>query len=164
MTKAKPETNQPGALLLSRREVLVVLGSLSLMTVLASAVRASLRFLTPPVSQIHPPLIIAGPPADFPLGELTPLSNGPVFIGRDAGGLFALSAICTHLGCTITRNNRELVCPCHGSRFAANGTNQVSPASRPLPYLALTLNEDGLVEVNLAQTVEPSFRLKEKFL
>lgn len=118
----------------------------------------------PPVSQTRPTTIIAGPLADFPQGGLTALAAGPAFIGRDEGGLFALSAICTHLGCTLGRSGEGVACPCHGSRFAADGTNLAGPAARPLPYLALKLNADGLVEVNLDQHVEASVRLPVKSL
>ena len=155
MNTDKPKPNHS----ISRREALMALGSLSLLAVLGSVVRDSLRFLTPPVNQARPAVIVAGPPADFPPGVLTSLTNGPVLMGRDGGGLFALSAICTHLGCTVARRGEELDCPCHGSRFAADGTNLQGPANRPLPYLALVLNAGGKVEVNLTQTVEPSFRL-----
>jgi Rieske Fe-S protein len=102
---------------------------------------------------------VAGPPDDFPIGTLTLLTNAPVFIGRDEGGLFALSAVCTHLGCTVAQNGQGLICPCHGSRFAADGRNLEGPASQALPYLALNLNSEGLVEVNLAQNATPKARL-----
>jgi Rieske Fe-S protein len=160
MPDIQPESASP----LSRREILVALGSLGLFTALVNVVRGGLRFLTPPVSQTPPRIIVAGAPADFPSGELTALAAGPAFIGRDEAGLFALSAICTHLGCTIARSGEELACPCHGSRFAADGDNLAGPASHPLPYLALNLNDDGLVEVNLDQPVESTVRLKVKLL
>lgn len=150
--------------LLSRRDLLVALGSLGLLTALASLLRETARFLTPPISQVRPSTVIAGSPAGFPLGTLTPLTDGPVFIGRDEDGLFALSAVCTHLGCTVAHSGEGLACPCHGSRFAADGANLAGPAARPLPHLALNLNDDGLVEVNLDQPVEPTFRLKVKSL
>jgi cytochrome b6-f complex iron-sulfur subunit len=144
----------------SRRELLTTLGGLGLLAALSSLMRGTIRFLTPPVSQGQASIIVAGAAADFPLGALTPLTNGPVFIGRDEGGLFALSAICTHLGCTVTYNGEALACPCHGSRFTARGANLAGPAPRPLPYLALTLNAEGLIEVNLTQVVEPGSRLQ----
>lgn len=160
MEQKTPEQSPPVSRPISRRELLITLGSLGVLAALGSLMRETIRFLTPPVSQTHASVIIAGTAADFPVGELTPLTNGPVFIGRDEGGLFALSAICTHLGCTVTRSGEALACPCHGSRFAAGGANLVGPATRPLPYLGLTLNAEGLVEVNLAQMVEPDSRLE----
>lgn len=145
---------------LSRRDVLLALGGLGLVTALAGLLRETVRFLIPPISQARPSTVIAGSPADFSIGELTPLTNGPVFIGRDAAGLFALSAVCTHLGCTVARSGQELACPCHGSRFAVDGANLAGPAAYPLPHLTLNLNNNGLVVVHLDQPVEPTFRLK----
>lgn len=153
------QPSRPGSGRLSRRELLAGLGGLGLLAILAGLARGTLRFLTPPVSQVPPAIVVAGPPAGFPPGELTPLADSPVFIGRDGAGLFALSAVCTHLGCTVTRSGQELACPCHGSRFSARGVHLAGPAPRSLPYLALRLNGDGLLEVNLAEPVAPDFRL-----
>jgi menaquinol-cytochrome c reductase iron-sulfur subunit len=144
---------------MSRRDILMAFASLGLLGVGISAGRGVIRFLTPPVSQARPAIIIAGPPADFPQGALTPVPGGPVLIGRDEAGLFALLEVCTHLGCTVARQGQELACPCHGSRFALNGTHLAGPATRPLAYLALTLNADGLIEVNLGKAVEANVRL-----
>ena len=52
----------------------------------------------------------------------------------DAGQLHAVSAQCTHLGCIVHFNDAERAweCPCHGSRFAVDGTVIQGPANRPL--------------------------------
>ena len=54
---------------------------------------------------------------------------------RDDGELVALSARCTHLGCIVGWNaaDRAWECPCHGSRFAADGTLVQGPATNDLP-------------------------------
>jgi nitrite reductase/ring-hydroxylating ferredoxin subunit len=56
------------------------------------------------------------------------------------GGLSALSAVCTHLGCLVHWNNAEKSrdCPCHGSRFDPSGRVLNGPAvtaleAKPLP-------------------------------
>jgi glycine/D-amino acid oxidase-like deaminating enzyme/nitrite reductase/ring-hydroxylating ferredoxin subunit len=75
-------------------------------------------------------------------GEL-PLGGGAVFdvngdkvaVHRsDDGTLHAVSAVCTHLGCVVSWNDAEWSwdCPCHGSRFAADGTVLQGPAAQPL--------------------------------
>ena len=54
---------------------------------------------------------------------------------RDEGGtLHVLSARCTHLGCIVAWNGAEKSwdCPCHGSRFAIDGTVLEGPATAPL--------------------------------
>jgi glycine/D-amino acid oxidase-like deaminating enzyme/nitrite reductase/ring-hydroxylating ferredoxin subunit len=50
---------------------------------------------------------------------------------RDEDGtLFAVSPTCTHLGCQVNFNRAERSwdCPCHGSRFAPDGTVLQGPA------------------------------------
>jgi glycine/D-amino acid oxidase-like deaminating enzyme/nitrite reductase/ring-hydroxylating ferredoxin subunit len=48
----------------------------------------------------------------------------------DDGVLHTRSAVCTHLGCLVTFNpaERSWDCPCHGSRFAADGGVLEGPA------------------------------------
>ena len=58
-----------------------------------------------------------------------------IAVRRDeAGRLHAVSASCTHKGCTVTWNNADSTwdCPCHGSVFAANGSVIHGPARKPL--------------------------------
>jgi glycine/D-amino acid oxidase-like deaminating enzyme/nitrite reductase/ring-hydroxylating ferredoxin subunit len=52
----------------------------------------------------------------------------------ESGELHAVSATCTHKGCTVTWNNAERTwdCPCHGSIFAADGSVIHGPARKPL--------------------------------
>ncbi|HYN95778.1 MAG TPA: FAD-dependent oxidoreductase [Pilimelia sp.] len=52
----------------------------------------------------------------------------------EAGTVHAVSARCTHLGCIVAFNDAETAweCPCHGSRFAVDGSVIQGPANRPL--------------------------------
>ena len=63
----------------------------------------------------------------------------PRAVQRDVSGvLHALSARCTHMGCLVAYNEAEQTweCPCHGSRFAPDGTVLQGPATEPLPRRA----------------------------
>ncbi|HEX2056028.1 MAG TPA: Rieske 2Fe-2S domain-containing protein, partial [Nitrospiraceae bacterium] len=58
-----------------------------------------------------------------------------VAVYRDtSGGLHERSAVCTHLGCIVTWNEKEKTwdCPCHGSRFDRLGKVINGPANRDL--------------------------------
>jgi glycine/D-amino acid oxidase-like deaminating enzyme/nitrite reductase/ring-hydroxylating ferredoxin subunit len=59
---------------------------------------------------------------------------------RHDGSLMLHSAVCTHKGCTVAWNNAERTwdCPCHGSRFAAEGGVISGPAQSPLDEVTKT--------------------------
>ena len=60
----------------------------------------------------------------------------PVAAARDEEGeLHTVSAICTHAYCVVDWNDAECTwdCPCHGSRFAPDGTLLEGPATEGLP-------------------------------
>lgn len=50
------------------------------------------------------------------------------------GGLHTVNTTCTHMGCELNWNaaERSWDCPCHGSRFSADGAIIEGPATRPL--------------------------------
>ncbi len=58
----------------------------------------------------------------------------------------ALSAVCTHQGCTVVREAEDLSCPCHGSRFAvADGAVLQGPAEEPLPRVDVRIESGAVV-------------------
>jgi Rieske Fe-S protein len=69
-------------------------------------------------------------------GAVTKVNGESTAIYKDDDGhVQAFSAICTHQGCTVGFNAAEATwdCPCHGSRFATDGTVIQGPATKNLP-------------------------------
>lgn len=101
---------------------------------------------------------------------------------RDARGLYALSAICTHACCTVSLcgpgescaspllsprdcasasramlspTGPAFLCPCHGSLFAADGAVTQGPAQRALPAVALRISGgDVIVDLSVSAPVD----------
>jgi glycine/D-amino acid oxidase-like deaminating enzyme/nitrite reductase/ring-hydroxylating ferredoxin subunit len=76
-------------------------------------------------------------PDDLPAGAgaIMRIAGQRCAVYRDSSGdLHAVSATCTHLGCTVAFNDAEQTwdCPCHGSRFAPDGSVLHGPATEPL--------------------------------
>jgi len=71
---------------------------------------------------------------------------GDVLVARTGTDTFvALSANCTHQRCEITGySGQTFVCPCHGSRFDANGRVVQGPAIASLPLFQTQLAGDVL--------------------
>jgi glycine/D-amino acid oxidase-like deaminating enzyme/nitrite reductase/ring-hydroxylating ferredoxin subunit len=74
---------------------------------------------------------------NIPRGEarVVPDGLGKKGVYRDESGvLHAVSLRCTHLGCLLRFNSAEHSwdCPCHGSRFAVDGSVLEGPAVHPL--------------------------------
>jgi len=62
---------------------------------------------------------------------------------REGGDVYALSLVCTHLGCTLNVTDSMLSCPCHGSTFVRSGAVSRGPADKPLPRLRLQRRRDS---------------------
>jgi Rieske Fe-S protein len=77
-------------------------------------------------------------PESLPIGEAYVPAGRSVAIFRDAEGVYAVSTICTHLGCVVKANPDGFECPCHGSRFAHDGVVTKGPAPRPLPWVKIS--------------------------
>jgi cytochrome b6-f complex iron-sulfur subunit len=66
-----------------------------------------------------------------------------VAIFKDPDGIYAVSIICTHLGCVVKVEGDGFKCPCHGSQFRRDGEVVQGPAPKALPWLAVSLSADG---------------------
>ncbi|PIW64257.1 MAG: Rieske (2Fe-2S) protein, partial [Candidatus Omnitrophica bacterium CG12_big_fil_rev_8_21_14_0_65_50_5] len=111
-----------------------------------------LRYLFPNVLFEPKQSFRAGYPDDYAVGEVSERFKDQygVWIVRESDRIYALAAICTHLGCTPNwmQTEQKYKCPCHGSGFYKNGINFEGPAPRPLERYKITLNDDGQIEID----------------
>jgi nitrite reductase/ring-hydroxylating ferredoxin subunit len=98
-------------------------------------------------------------PESLALGEPFEPPGRSIVLVRDEKGVYALSKVCTHLGCLVKRSGAGFDCPCHGSRFTADGTVEKGPAPQPLPWLQVMKASDGYM-VDEAVVVPPGTRDK----
>jgi ubiquinol-cytochrome c reductase iron-sulfur subunit len=83
----------------------------------------------------------------FPEGHVGDYNSQAVLVRLD-DGFVAFSQICTHAGCPVglyQSEEEKLFCPCHQSAFdvRAGARPVAGPAARPLPELALEIDDDG---------------------
>ncbi len=72
----------------------------------------------------------------------------PVYVSKDSKGeLIVLSAVCTHLGCTVpwVEKEKKFICPCHLGVFAPDGKLLGGPPPRDMDRLE-TKVENGVLQ------------------
>ncbi len=119
----------------------LTLGWLAGIFAIAASAAGAVRFLVPNVLFEPSLLFKAGKPDDFPDGSVTFLEDERVFLVRQGNTYRCLSAICTHLGCTVNRADHGYHCPCHGSVFDDQGSVKGGPAPAPSAWFQVTLEQ-----------------------
>lgn len=133
-----------------RRFVEMLLGS-GLLASIVSFLYPVLRYLVPPaVPNLGGDEVVAGK-----TGELKPngskifrFGNRPALLLRTAEGEYlALSAVCTHLGCTVQYRSdlRQVWCACHNGLYDLKGRNVAGPPPRPLEAFQVHQRGDEVV-------------------
>jgi len=148
---------------LSRRRLLGL--PLDVLAALAGLTTASAGLLRLPMPKVLPTpsrRFRIGKASDFPAGTERYFEAERVLVRADAHGLSALSFVCTHLGCTVAKDQsgQGFVCPCHGSRYRADGAVVAGPAPRRLRTLAITADPSGWLLVDAGQEVSAGTRLE----
>jgi cytochrome b6-f complex iron-sulfur subunit len=102
----------------------------------------------------------AGNESDLSVGSLEAVGGNPLAIGRDSAGIYAMTLTCTHAGCEAQVDGRQIVCPCHGSTYDANGNVTGGPAPSPLDHFAVSADGSGNLTIHTGTIVPASTRLK----
>ena len=119
-----------------RRDVFSAAGWAAVFVATMTGLMGFMRYMFPRVLFEPPTTFKAGVPTEYALGAVNEKfkKDQRVWIVRqENGSFFAISAICTHLGCTPNwfATDNKFKCPCHGSGFYRDGTNYEGPAPRP---------------------------------
>jgi len=143
---------QPGVV--TRRKFIswFALGWIAFSAAMAGFLTSIVRFLFPNVLFEPPMTFKAGFPSEYQVGKVDErfkIKYG-VWIVRSPEGIYALSTVCTHLGCTPNwfEGEQKFKCPCHGSGFKKSGINIEGPAPRPLERFKIELAEDGQILID----------------
>ena len=113
-----------------------------------------LRFFLPRALYEPKTSFSIGYPSDFGFGVDTKFQNQyRIWVVRNTEGIFVISAICTHLGCTPDwkPSENKFKCPCHGSGYDPEGVNFEGPAPRPMDRAHVELDPEGQIVVDLSR-------------
>jgi len=147
---------------ITRRDFLneITLGALGIAGL--GSVAVTYQYFSPNVLFEPSTTFRAGNPDLYPVHSVTFLQDQQVYIVRMPEGFYAVSAVCTHLGCvTQWKPDAEIIaCPCHGSKFKPDGTKIAGPAPRPLPHFLISLTADGELLVDKLENIKPAQVLK----
>ncbi len=144
-----------------RRDFLGLAALWSAAVALGVATLGAMRLPMPSVFPESNSRVKLGPLPSFLASSMTPIPEHRLWIYADKAGLYAISAICTHLGCIVTNGGEKgFHCPCHGSRFDVQGQVTQGPAPKPLMYLQLRVSPDGQLVVDKQAEVGADVRLK----
>jgi len=136
-----------------RRDVFSAAGWAGLFVAIMTGLMGFMRYMFPRVLFEPPTTFKAGSPEEYTLGAVNEKfkKDQRVWIVRqEDGSFFAISAICTHLGCTPNwfAIDNKFKCPCHGSGFYRDGTNYEGPAPRPLDRVKISRDPEGRLLVD----------------
>ena len=149
--------NEPKKNGLSRRDFFqLTLGWCAALFAFSASAAAAARYFVPNVLFEPDQRYKALKPEDYPEGA-TFLPDLRVYLVRKGNSFRALSAVCTHLGCTVNQDasGPGFHCPCHGSQFNNNGAVTGGPAPKPLSWFQVSLSRDGRIVIDTSETVLP---------
>ncbi|MCB0404627.1 MAG: ubiquinol-cytochrome c reductase iron-sulfur subunit [Bdellovibrionales bacterium] len=130
----------------------IAVGWVGFVSALGLGLTAVGRLFFPNVTFEPPQRFKAGFPSEYDVDKVDEhlKKQYGVWMVRNERGIYALSTVCTHLGCTPNwlEGEQKFKCPCHGSGFYKTGINFEGPAPRPLERFKIGLAEDGQIFVD----------------
>ena len=135
----------------ARRRLMQVLLGGGLLASAAAFLYPVLRYLVPPAAtDLGGDSVVAAKVGDLKAnsGKIFRFGSRPGLLVRTADGEYrAMSAVCTHLNCTVQYRSdvREVWCACHNGFYDLNGRNVAGPPPRPLESYVVHINGDDVV-------------------
>jgi Rieske Fe-S protein len=139
------ELENPGR----RRFVELILGTGFLATA-AAFIYPVIRYLIPPkVADLGSESVIAARVGDLKpnTGKIFRFGSRPGLLVRTSDGEYkAMSAVCTHLGCTVQYrdDSKRVWCACHNGMYDLNGRNISGPPPKPLEAFDVQVRGDEI--------------------
>jgi cytochrome b6-f complex iron-sulfur subunit len=140
---------------MSRRRFLSLIGWGAVAGVGGILGAAMLGYLYPNALKIPPSVFSIGRPEDVLASEgRVFIPNQKAFLEVSRSRVRCMTAICTHLGCTVNAVDIGFKCPCHGSTYDLDGHNTGGPAPSPLVYYRIYRGASGDLLVDKSQVIQ----------
>lgn len=141
-----------GGVSIPRRSVLNYLLGATVIVAIAGTVNTLVRYLWP-TEEIIGGGKIGGTTSlslsEIPVGGAKTVRHKgkPFIVVRQPAKVYAVNAICTHLGCIVywDPSIKQLACPCHTAFFDLNGNVIAGPAPSPLPTAEVKVVGDQII-------------------
>ena len=145
------ESQVPVSSATPRRRVVEYLLGGGLFASVISFIYPVLRYvIPPPVADLGGDEVVASKVGDLrPNGsKIFRFGTRPALLVMTAEGEYhALSAVCTHLSCTVQYRNdlHQIWCACHNGLYSLDGRNISGPPPRPLEAFQVHIRGDEIV-------------------
>ncbi|HLC04313.1 MAG TPA: ubiquinol-cytochrome c reductase iron-sulfur subunit [Anaerolineales bacterium] len=108
----------------------------------------------PPPQSIFP----IGQPDAYRVGTATVIPGARAVLYRENDGFWAVSLVCSHLGCTTEEEGSGYRCPCHGSRYDRQGRVLNGPAKQPLKAVWVDEDGEGDLAIDISREAPAGYR------
>lgn len=140
---------------ISRRRFLALIGWGAVAGVGGILGAAMLGYLYPNALKIPPSVFSIGRPEDVLASEgRLFIPEQKAFLEVSRGRVRCMTAICTHLGCTVNAVEIGFKCPCHGSTYDLDGKNTGGPAPLPLAFYQIYRGASGELLVDKSRQIQ----------
>lgn len=135
----------------ARRRLVEILLSGGMFASVVSFFYPVLKYLVPPaIPDLGEDEVVAGKVGDLkPNGSrVFRFGNRPALLLLTAEGEYrCVSAVCTHLGCTVQYRSElvEIWCACHNGTYGLDGRNVSGPPPRPLEAFQVNVRGSDIV-------------------